>query len=1147
MPRTNASRTLWHSVLRAHALRAATRVLPVAVAGLAGCAEPEGLMRSDPAAVTVRFDFDHRPLPDIPLPNDIATRPDPTSATGLRINASMLAPTGYERRTRELIDGLDGWGVYQPINIPFTGPIDVMGLRDRHDDDDYDTADDAIYLINIDRSSSEFGQLQHIDIGQGNYPIILERLDKYGANDPHEWNINLVFDENDEDRNRNGVLDPAEDANRNGKLDPGEDEDGNGVLDLAEDIDADGVLDRPNYFPGRAPAKDDLAGRADALMSFYERETNTLVVAPLVPLRERTRYAVVVTKRLHDTEGDPVGSPFAYVNHTAQTDDLEPLLEVLPDGLAVDDIAFAFSYTTESITKDWLAVREGLYGEGPQAHFADEFPAQLQRLFPLKDTSPGSKFEGKNPFVLHQEDWRAVLGVLLMAFFEGGDTTSQQFQAIVDGHDYIDFHAQGTYLSPQLFNRFDDDLKRLPLDLQSWPTELEKTAATARAEEIPFWLIMPRKEVSVRGQGKQAPVVLLGHGYTSNRATELLGFAGFLAQFGVAAISTDNVSHGVPITPEQEDMFRPLMRAAGLEPAIDAVLFARGGDQDGDGFHDQDLDKDGTIDSGADFWTAYLFHMRDMVRQSALDYMQLIRIIRSWDGKRKWMLDLDGDGKAEEVDVDGDGVTDLAGDFDGDGAVDIGAESPIYVMGGSLGGIMATTLGGLEPEIDAVIPIAGAGRLMDVGNRSQQGGVPEAVLMRVMGPLFLATTGDDGLTRVHSQVTELNHLADIPITTLSGLLPGDTMIAENLDNGEHGCSYLLPEASGGTGVTARARVSLPSDVGDAVALRFYRGDVLVPGEECQLVPDVEPIFEITEMDAPLDGDGNPMRFEGDVIPAGKVRAFAEGFGLPRNRPSLRRLMSLAQLVLDPTDPGVLARHLAAEPLTYPNGDQTGARFLIVTTIGDMSVPANGGITVGRAAGLVDYLRPDPRYGKPVNQVLIDTYTAESVNRLQRYTYANVPSNANIVDLLHLDDSRGVHYDVENFAEGGDIWGGNIPRLDPPLRLVRDHDTQGNPLGGLSAAAFPYAIPQGQHGFPLPGEMTDWAIKICRETLGSQAPECAADQIVGNTFDIGWFMFHTFGRFLRRPELHPYALGCVSKNPCNEIPMVPEQRDPASLR
>ena len=95
-------------------------------------------------------------------------------------------------------------------------------------------------------------------------------------------------------------------------------------------------------------------------------------------------------------------------------------------------------------------------------------------------------------------------------------------------------------------------------------------------------------------------------------------------------------------------------------------------------------------------------------------------------------------------------------------------------------------------------------------------------------------------------------------------------------------------------------------------------------------------------------------------------------------------MGLAQLVLDPTDPGVLARYLAAEPLEYPlTGGKTGADFLIVTTTGDMNVPASGGVTVARAAGVVDFLNPDPRYGKPLNQVLLDTYSAEAVNRLKK--------------------------------------------------------------------------------------------------------------------------------------------------------------------
>src|SRR5262245_21212522 len=75
-----------------------------------GCSNSssEGVADSQPAATTVKLDFFHKPLPDIPLPNDIATIVDSTSATGRRINASMIAPTGFERRVRDLADHLDG-------------------------------------------------------------------------------------------------------------------------------------------------------------------------------------------------------------------------------------------------------------------------------------------------------------------------------------------------------------------------------------------------------------------------------------------------------------------------------------------------------------------------------------------------------------------------------------------------------------------------------------------------------------------------------------------------------------------------------------------------------------------------------------------------------------------------------------------------------------------------------------------------------------------------------------------------------------------------------------------------------------------------------------------------------------------------------
>ncbi|MEM6296079.1 MAG: hypothetical protein AAGA54_32700 [Myxococcota bacterium] len=1128
-------------------------LLGLSILGATGCSAAEGLLPAPEADVTVKFDFDARPLPEIPLPNDIATRPSDDALTGMRLNASVIAPTNMEARTRTLIDGLDGWGLYQPITIPFTDDIDPMSVVNRHRDADYDTTDDAVYLINIDRDSDEFGRVHHLDFGNGNYPVILERRDKYGSNDPRGDSMSLMFEETDEDLNGNGRLDPGEDENHNGVLDDGEDRNGNGVLDLPEDTDADGVLDKPNYLPGHSPAADDLIGRADALMTFYEKETHTLIARPMTPLQEQTTYAVVVTRRIRDADGEPIGSPFAFVNHAAQTKTLEPLLEVLPEGLDETDIAFAFPYTTQSVTSDWIAVREGLYGHGTQSHLAEDFPAELAQLFELKDVSSGSKFDGRSPFVLHHEDWQPVLTLAAIALL-GLDGNSEQAKSMLDSHNYVDFHAMGTYQSPQLFDRFDEDGQPLNLDLQSWPSDLHRQPVSARAEEVPFWAVIPRKEVSARGEGKMAPVVLLGHGYTSNRVGEIIGFSGFLSMFGVATVSTDNVSHGLGLAEADIGQLRGLLEGNGLGPSAEAVEFVRGGfvDDDGDGEpdrHFQDLDRDGVVDSGADFWTSYLFHTRDNMRQSSLDYMQLIRIIRSWDGVKTWPMDTNGNGLAD----------DLAGDFDGDGIVDIGSESPIYMLGASLGGIMATTLGAVEPEVEAIVPIAGGGRLADVGARSLQGGVPDAVMMRVMGPTFQVTVNDDGSARVFTQFTELNNLIDVPIRTLVPpaavdaegrpgsdvtLQPGDTMLATNVVNGEVACAYVLPDEAD-NGVSGRARVALPSDAGDAVELSFYRGPVLETGnDECELVEDPgDPLIVIDQMQTPFDAEGNPYTLEGVPIPGGPLTALAEGLGLDRNKPELRRFMGLGQMILDPTDPGVVSRYLAQDSVEYPNvGDETGARYLIVTTIGDMNVPAHSGVTVARAAGAVDYLNVDPRWGVPPNQVLIDTHNTEAVNTLGRHVFGTTPETDEERSLLGLDGSLGVHVDVENFSEGDDIWGDDIPRLDEPLRLVSTTDAYGNDTGGYSGAVFPYAIPQGQHGFALPGQMTDWAKELCDPAEQS----CADADVVGQTYDVGWAMFHMLGTFLLNPDRNPLDARCWTKEACNDLPPTPPLRDPSTL-
>jgi hypothetical protein len=256
-------------------------------------------------------------------------------------------------------------------------------------------------------------------------------------------------------------------------------------------------------------------------------------------------------------------------------------------------------------------------------------------------------------------------------------------------------------------------------------------------------------------------------------------------------------------------------------------------------------------------------------------------------------------------------------------------------------------------------------------------------------------------------------------------------------------------------------------------------------------------------------------------------ALTEGYGFRRAHPDLRRFLSLSQLVLDPADPGVLARNLLARPITYPaTGESTGVHTMVVTTVGDMNVPASTGGTIGRATGLIDYLNPHPAYGKPLNQVLIDTYTYEAVNGLKRYTD---PSGA------------GVHIDVENFSNDNDLWKGQVPRLDPPLRIGLD---QIDPFGGISGAIFPYPEPDGAHGFAQPGEEIDDYRRRCRREC--EDPDgCKCE--IATVFDTGRFMFNVLGQYFASGGKSLDLSPCNAFDTCDFEKPVPPPRPPEERR
>ena len=88
---------------------------------------PEGwIITEQTNGPMVRYELNAKPLPEIPLPNNQATRLDPSSPTGRRLNISEDAVTEYERRTRRAFNELDGFGAYAPIIVSFDQPLDIL-------------------------------------------------------------------------------------------------------------------------------------------------------------------------------------------------------------------------------------------------------------------------------------------------------------------------------------------------------------------------------------------------------------------------------------------------------------------------------------------------------------------------------------------------------------------------------------------------------------------------------------------------------------------------------------------------------------------------------------------------------------------------------------------------------------------------------------------------------------------------------------------------------------------------------------------------------------------------------------------------------------------------------------------------------------
>jgi hypothetical protein len=104
----------------------------------------------------VVVDFDAGPIPELPLPNDLWLRADPTSVTGVRLNVPVAQGADVQARAALAANQLDGWSLTGPISVSLSAPVTV------------EPGD--VVLVDVDPDSPDRGRSVPLDV-DGRFPL----------------------------------------------------------------------------------------------------------------------------------------------------------------------------------------------------------------------------------------------------------------------------------------------------------------------------------------------------------------------------------------------------------------------------------------------------------------------------------------------------------------------------------------------------------------------------------------------------------------------------------------------------------------------------------------------------------------------------------------------------------------------------------------------------------------------------------------------------------------------------------------------------------------------------------------------------------------------------------------------------------------
>ena len=864
------------------------------MAGVAGCVASEelGLHATDvPGAVfgpTVVFKPLHEPHPEVPFPNDLALAV--SADGGQHISVRRRGVTDFERRFRHHLNEVPGFSGMSPITISFEGPLDLATVTD-----------ETVLVVNVEAGSKRLGEVIPLDLGRGWFPHAAQNTE-YFPNPPASL------------KGHSSMVLPPENK-----------------------VDTTGD------------------GTPDTWVNHYEVATNTLELRPLLPMEAGAKYAVILTRKIQGWSGKTPGdgdkgsirSPWPFVNHDSQTSALHYALPTLEErGLGAKDVAFAWTLTTGDLSKTFLALREGLYGRGKFKWMAQKFPTDIAHIYEMgidfdgvDDTHPDAHPAGKGyPFAPRDHDM-IVQGPFLDGIFKIVD----QFQPGVAGAiKHVSYAVFGDMNTVNLRAPKGGDLT----ERNVWQLDLEQGTAVAEPERVPFMITVPK---TTEHHKPPFPVIIYAHATGTSRIEALL-LADRFAHAGIATFTIDAVGHG-PVLPNAERLILGFLKGMDEATAITLLRVLLGSyvfkDADArfpdgislkefirklekNGFLQQLMVKGRGTDDNGDcvlndsageaYYAPNTFRLRDSMRQTTLDYIVAVRMLRALGQHLPPAIANPREApKAQLL------ANVIAGDFDGDGVLDIGGPTvPYFMTGISLGGIHTALTAPREKYIVAAAPVVAGAGIADIFIRTKLKGVIEKVMWKASGPVLASCpqqgakdgtvllswnndsdyckkeeadsfVGDDG--------TCLETAVKRPTWTAKTVIAqGDTVRLTNVRNGE--MKEMVATEEG------RINIALKSDIGDEIEV-VITDKTGTERARLQLVSKYE------------------------------------GAAEPRSTPEFRRLVQTNSNVLQGADAITVAERAIRNPL--PGHDTTN--ILLMLAVGDQTVNFAAGLSLARAIGL----------------------------------------------------------------------------------------------------------------------------------------------------------------------------------------------------